>query len=58
MRHGLTNQQIAARRSISLDTVKYPVANTIAKLGVKNRKALKVWIGAPKDSNLKTGADP
>jgi DNA-binding CsgD family transcriptional regulator/catechol 2,3-dioxygenase-like lactoylglutathione lyase family enzyme len=52
VRHGLTNQEIADRRGISLDAVKYHVANAIAKLGVPNRRALKTWVGAPKDSNL------
>ncbi len=55
VRHGLTNQQIATRRGISLDAVKYHVANAIAKLGVRNRKALKTWAGSPKDSFLQTG---
>ncbi len=53
VRHGLTNQQIADRRGISLDAVKYHVANAIAKLGVANRRALKTWVGAPKDSSTK-----
>lgn len=52
VRHGLTNQQIADRRGISLDAVKYHVANAIAKLGVRNRKALKSWVGSHKDSFL------
>lgn len=52
VRHGLTNQQIADRRGISLDAVKYHVANVIAKLGVRNRKALKNWAGWHKDSLL------
>ncbi len=55
VRHGLTNQQIADRRGISLDAVKFHVANAIAKLGVQNRKALKTWKGWPKDSLLTTG---
>ena len=50
VRHGLTNQQIADRCSVSLDAVKYHVANAIAKLRVDNRKALKTWAGAPVDS--------
>ena len=54
VRHGLTNQQIADRRGISLDAVKYHVANAIPKLGVKNRKALKLWAGSHKDSYLNT----
>ena len=52
VRHGLTNQQIADRRGTSLDAVKYHVANAIAKLGVRNRKALKSWVGWHKDSHL------
>ena len=55
VRHGLTNRQIADRRGISLDAVKYHVANAIAKLGVGNRKALKSWAGSHKDSLLNTG---
>jgi DNA-binding CsgD family transcriptional regulator/catechol 2,3-dioxygenase-like lactoylglutathione lyase family enzyme len=50
VRHGLTNQQIAERRGISLDAVKYHVANAIAKLGVENRKALRTWVGSHKHS--------
>ena len=52
VRHGLTNQQIADRRGISLDAVKFHVANAIAKLGVANRKALKTWVGVPRHSAL------
>jgi DNA-binding CsgD family transcriptional regulator/predicted enzyme related to lactoylglutathione lyase len=55
VRHGLTNQQIADRRGISLDAIKYHVANAIGKLGVKKRKALKSWAGSHKDSLLSTG---
>ncbi len=52
VRHGLTNRQIAERRGISVDAVKFHVANIIAKLGVANRRALKHWTGWPKDSPL------
>ena len=55
VRHGLTNQQIADRRGISLDAVKYHVANAIAKLGVENRKSLKTWTGSHKDSFSRSG---
>lgn len=54
VRHGLTNQQIANLRKISLDGVKYHVANAIAKLGLKNRKALRYWVGWPIDSAIKS----
>jgi DNA-binding CsgD family transcriptional regulator/catechol 2,3-dioxygenase-like lactoylglutathione lyase family enzyme len=53
VRHGLTNREIAARRRISLDAVKFHVANALAKLGVANRRALKHWQGVPKDSPAK-----
>ena len=55
VRHGLTNQQIADRRNVSLDAVKYHVANAIAKLGLDNRKALKSWVGWPKKSQVEKG---
>lgn len=52
VRHGMTNAAIAERRGISLDAVKFHVANAISKLGVENRKALKFWVGSPRDSAL------
>jgi len=52
VRHGMTNREIASRRGISLDAVKYHVANAVAKLGLVNRKALRTWSGAPKHSAL------
>ncbi|MDJ0654949.1 MAG: LuxR C-terminal-related transcriptional regulator [Xanthomonadales bacterium] len=57
VRHGLTNRQIAERRGISEDAVKYHVANAIAKLELDNRKALRCWIGAPKESPMNQPAD-
>lgn len=55
VRHGLTNRQIAERRGISVDAVKFHVANAIAKLGVGNRQALKQWVGSHKGSPLASG---
>lgn len=52
VRHGLTNRAIATRRAISLDAVKFHVANAVAKLGLENRKALRHWTGAHKESPL------
>jgi DNA-binding CsgD family transcriptional regulator/predicted enzyme related to lactoylglutathione lyase len=52
VKHGLTSRQIAERRGISVDAVKYHVANVLAKLGLTNRKALRRWHQAPKDSTL------
>jgi DNA-binding CsgD family transcriptional regulator/predicted enzyme related to lactoylglutathione lyase len=53
VKHGLTSKQIALRRRISIDAVKYHVANALQKLGVANRKELRQWHRAPKDSALK-----
>lgn len=54
VRHGFTNREIAERRGISLDAVKFHVANIIAKLGARNRKALRHWMGAPKASPVRS----
>jgi DNA-binding CsgD family transcriptional regulator/catechol 2,3-dioxygenase-like lactoylglutathione lyase family enzyme len=53
VKHGLTSRQIAQRRGISIDAVKYHVANALAKLGLANRKELRHWHRAPKGSALK-----
>jgi DNA-binding CsgD family transcriptional regulator len=52
VKHGMTSRQIAERRGISIDAVKYHVANALAKLGLANRKELKTWHRAPKNSAL------
>ena len=52
IQHGLTNREIAARRGISADAVKYHVANAVAKLGVTNRQGLKRWFREPRHSVL------
>ena len=48
----MTNAQIALRRGISLDGVKFHVANAIAKLGLRDRRELKQWAGVPKHGAL------
>lgn len=53
VRHGLSNPQIAKRRGISLDAVKFHVENAIAKLGVVDRRALRLWRGAPRHGALR-----
>lgn len=53
VRHGMTSRQIAERRGISIDAVKYHVANILEKLDLPNRKALKQWDGIHKGSLLK-----
>ncbi|HUL82803.1 MAG TPA: LuxR C-terminal-related transcriptional regulator [Gammaproteobacteria bacterium] len=53
VRHGLTNAAIAKRRSISLDAVKFHIANAIAKLGLADRRALRHWRGAPRNGAVR-----
>jgi len=53
VRHGLTNRQIAARRGVSLDAVKFHVGNVLGKLGLDNRRQLRRWAGVPGDSAMK-----
>jgi DNA-binding CsgD family transcriptional regulator/predicted enzyme related to lactoylglutathione lyase len=52
VKHGMTNRAIADRRGISIDAVKFHIANIVAKLGVNNRKELRQWFRAPKGSAL------
>jgi len=52
VKHGMTSREIAARRGISIDAVKFHVANALAKLGLPNRKALRHWHQAPMQSGL------
>jgi catechol-2,3-dioxygenase len=48
----MTSRQIAERRGISIDAVKYHVANALAKLGLTNRAELRHWHLPPKHSAL------
>ncbi len=52
VQHGLSNAEIARRRGVSVDAVKYHVANALAKLGLPDRKALRAWFRAPRDGAL------
>ena len=52
VRHGLSNTEIAARRGISLDAVKFHVANVLQKLGLNNRGELRRWTGVARHSAL------
>jgi DNA-binding CsgD family transcriptional regulator/catechol 2,3-dioxygenase-like lactoylglutathione lyase family enzyme len=58
IQHGMSNREIAARRGISLDAVKYHVANAVAKLGVANRQALRRWFRVPNGSALSRREKP
>jgi DNA-binding CsgD family transcriptional regulator/extradiol dioxygenase family protein len=55
VRHGLTNRQIAERRGIGLDAVKFQVGNALAKLGLADRRQLRRWDGVRRESKLKPG---
>jgi len=52
VQHGLTNAEIARRRGVSVDAVKFHVTNALAKLGLRDRRALRAWFRAPRDSAL------
>ena len=52
VRHGMTNPEIARRQGVSLDAVKYHVANALQKLGFESRAELRQWDGVRRDSNL------
>jgi catechol 2,3-dioxygenase-like lactoylglutathione lyase family enzyme len=52
VQHGMTSRDVAKRRGISVDAVKFHVSNAIAKLGVRNRKALRLWFRPPRKSAL------
>jgi len=43
VQHGMTNVEIAARRGISVNAVKFHVANALAKLGLPDRRGLRRW---------------
>lgn len=55
VRHGLTNRAIAERQGVSMDAVKFHVANALAKLGMASRAELRRWTGVRVDSALKAG---
>jgi DNA-binding CsgD family transcriptional regulator/catechol 2,3-dioxygenase-like lactoylglutathione lyase family enzyme len=52
VRHGMTNRAIAERRGISVDAVKFHVANALEKLELRRRADLRHWRGAPSTSPL------
>src|SRR5271155_3559938 len=52
VQHGMSSRQIAERRGISVDAVKFHIANALQKLRLANRKELKNWHRAPKNSAL------
>ncbi len=52
VRHGLTNRAIARLDGTSVDAVKFHVANTLAKLGFADRRALMAWDGSRRESAI------
>lgn len=52
VRHGLSRREIARRRGISLDAVKYHLDNIGGKLGVAGVAGLRHWPGFPATSPL------
>jgi catechol 2,3-dioxygenase-like lactoylglutathione lyase family enzyme len=53
VRHGMSNREIARRRGVSVDAVKFHVANALMKLGLERRAELRTWRGVPADSALR-----
>jgi DNA-binding CsgD family transcriptional regulator/catechol 2,3-dioxygenase-like lactoylglutathione lyase family enzyme len=52
VRHGMSNPEIALRQGVSIDAVKYHVANALQKLGFGSRLDLRRWNGVRRDSAL------
>ena len=52
VQHGMTNRQIAERKGISRDAVKFHIGNVLAKLGLPDRRALRQWFQPPRGSAL------
>ena len=52
VRHGLANRAIAARQGVSLDAVKFHVANVLQKLGLEDRRTLRLWDGVARGTAL------
>jgi DNA-binding CsgD family transcriptional regulator/catechol 2,3-dioxygenase-like lactoylglutathione lyase family enzyme len=52
VRHGLSNPEIARLQGVSVDAIKYHVANALQKLGLSRRTELRHWTGVRRDSHL------
>ena len=55
VQHGMTNVEIARRRGISVNAVKFHVTNALAKLGLPDRKALRGWFRSTGEKPLNSG---
>ncbi len=52
VQHGMSNREIAARRGISADAVKFHLGNALSKLGFRSRQQLRQWFRVPLGSAL------
>jgi DNA-binding CsgD family transcriptional regulator/catechol 2,3-dioxygenase-like lactoylglutathione lyase family enzyme len=52
IRHGKSTRLIAQSQGVSLDAVKYHIANALQKLGMRSRRELRLWDGIRRDSQL------
>lgn len=52
VRHGLSNPDIAKRQGVSMNAVKFHVANILSKLGMESRTQLQKWDGVRVESQL------
>ena len=57
VRHGLSNPRIAAQMGVSMDAVKFHVANILQKTGLADRRAIRHWDAISK-SSLLHGKEP
>src|SRR5215475_7916299 len=56
IRHGMPGPEIARRRGVSVDAVKFHVANIMTKTGLRDRAAIRAWRGVPAGSALASTA--
>jgi DNA-binding CsgD family transcriptional regulator/catechol 2,3-dioxygenase-like lactoylglutathione lyase family enzyme len=47
IQHGMSNAEIARRRGVSVNAVKFHLANALGKLNLRNRRELRAWFRAP-----------
>jgi DNA-binding CsgD family transcriptional regulator/catechol 2,3-dioxygenase-like lactoylglutathione lyase family enzyme len=55
VQHGMTNVEIARRRGISVNAVKFHVSNSLEKLGLPDRRALRRWFRGTGEIAMDTG---
>ncbi|MFL6578927.1 MAG: VOC family protein [Povalibacter sp.] len=55
IQHGMSHREIATKRGISVNAIKYHVRNIREKLQLSDRSELRRWFGAPRGSALETG---